>query len=372
MSEARLFPAVRILITVDAVGGVWRYAMDLAAALKPKGFSFLFVGLGPSPSPDQTKEALRLGTLHWLDVPLDWMSENASDLDGVGSAIRDVTRAEDVNLVHLNLPSQAAQLDTDLPVIVMSHSCVITWFNAVRGGETPSSWRWHKVINRKGFARADLVLAPSHSHANMLKEAYGPIENLRVVHNACGSERSSHQKSAMVVAAARWWDEGKNGRILDEAARAITWPVIMAGSNSGPGGQYLPIRHARHPGVLTHKGVMTLMRQSSIFVSPSLYEPFGLAAVEAARAGNALVLADIPTYRELWEDAALFADPWDAQAFASAINRFCQDEMLRSEFAVKAEKRASQFSLSSQARTMANLYARLLHRDTALVNVEVS
>ena len=38
----------------------------------------------------------------------------------------------------------------------------------------------------------------------------------------------------------------------------------------------------------------------------ALYEPFGLAVLEAAQAGCALVLSDIPTFRELWDGAALF------------------------------------------------------------------
>ena len=43
-----------------------------------------------------------------------------------------------------------------------------------------------------------------------------------------------------------------------------------------------------------------------IFVSVSRYEPFGLAVLEAAHAGCALVLSDIPTFRELWQGAASF------------------------------------------------------------------
>ena len=43
-----------------------------------------------------------------------------------------------------------------------------------------------------------------------------------------------------------------------------------------------------------------------IFVSAARYEPFGLAVLEAAQAGCALVLSDIPTFRELWDGAALF------------------------------------------------------------------
>ena len=362
----------RILITVDAVGGVWRYAMDLAAALEPHGFCSVFAGLGPRPSEAQRKEAVAVGELHWLDAPLDWMVQSEAALDRVGIKILDLAVTQGVDLLHLNLPSQAALIQTNLPVVVMSHSCVVTWFEGVRREDPPPGWRWHKAINRRGLDRADLVLAPSGSHAAMLDDAYGAIDNIHVVYNASSTEASCGEKDDMVVAAARWWDDGKNGHVLDEAAHAISWPVFMVGSNSGPDGQYLPIRHAEHRGELAHHEVMALMRRSSIFVSPSVYEPFGLAALEAARSHAALVLADIPTYRELWPEAALFADPHDSAAIAAAVNCLIGSPGLRMQLAGRALQRSRYFSLSSQAKAMAAFYSGLLHRTTTFSIAESS
>jgi glycosyltransferase involved in cell wall biosynthesis len=357
-------------MTVDAVGGVWRYAMDLAASLQPRGFEFLFVGLGPRPSDRQQREAAALGHFRWLDAPLDWMVKSEDGLSGVGPQIADLARAEVVDLLHLNLPSQAAAIGTELPVITMSHSCVVTWFAGVRDEAVPVDWQWHHAVNRCGLLRADLALAPSRSHARMLEKAYGPIDKLHVVYNATRSEETFGPKNALVSAAARWWDDGKNGRLLDEAAASTSWPIMMAGPSTGPDGQTLPIRHAEHLGELSHADVMALMRRSSVFVSPSVYEPFGLAALEAARAHNALVLADIPTYRELWDGAALFADPRDAKALAAAIDRLCGDDDLRTQMADKAAERSRRFDLSSQAEAMAGLYDGLLQHNPTLSAAE--
>nr|WP_244530269.1 glycosyltransferase family 4 protein [Rhizobium sp. NFR07] len=361
---------IRILMTIDAVGGVWRYAMDLAASLRPRGYEFLFVGLGPQPSDYQKREASEFGRLRWLDAPLDWMVKSEDELSRVGPEIADLARAEAVDLLHLNLPSQAASIDTELPVIAMSHSCVVTWFAGVRREAVPLEWRWHQTLNRCGLIRADLALVPSRSHARMLESAYGAIDKLHVVYNASRSKETSEAKKMLVSAAARWWDDGKNGRVLDEAAASTAWPIMMAGQNTGPDGQVLPIRLAQHLGQLSHTDVMALMRRSAIFVSPSVYEPFGLAALEAARAHNALVLSDIATYRELWDGAALFADPSDATALAAAINRLCRDDDLRNQMATKAAERSRRFDLSSQAEAMAGQYARLLHDNPTLFAAE--
>lgn len=349
----------RVLMTVDAVGGVWRYALDLAIGLRWKGVETVFAGFGPRPSSGQMQEAEAIGTLVWLDAPLDWLVDDEKALKHIPRVLNDLVGRENIDLVHLNLPSQAARLEVSVPVVVVSHSCVVTWFAAVRGQAVPDDWQWQFRLNRKGFDRADAVLSPSHSHAAMLRRAYGPIEGLQVVPNASRVDAHSVGKEDFVFGAARWWDDGKNGAVLDAAAGHTEWPLVMAGASRGPNGQYLTIRNAVHRGELSHRETMAMMSRASIVASPSIYEPFGLAALEAARSEAALVLADIPTYRELWEDVALFADPGDPQAFADSINRLSRDVALRSALARGALGRSRRYSLQAQADAVTELYLRL-------------
>ncbi|MEB3829625.1 glycosyltransferase [Phormidium sp. CCY1219] len=49
--------------------------------------------------------------------------------------------------------------------------------------------------------------------------------------------------------------------------------------------------------------------RAAIYAFPARYEPFGLSVLEAALSGCALVLGDIPRLREMWGDAAVFANP---------------------------------------------------------------
>src|SRR5688500_18634598 len=112
--------APHILMTLDAVGGVWRYAMDLAAGLASTGYTFTFVGLGPRPSAAQRTEAERLGQLIWLDAPLDWLVSDERELDPIPTLLRGIVAEVGIDLVHLNLPSQACGLQLDIPVLVVS------------------------------------------------------------------------------------------------------------------------------------------------------------------------------------------------------------------------------------------------------------
>ena len=106
----------------------------------------------------------------------------------------------------------------------------------------------------------------------------------------------------------------------------------------------------RAPGSLPHGRAMEVMRDAGIFVSSSLYEPFGLAVAEAARAAIPLVLADIPTFRELWDGAALFFPADDAGALADALNRLAGDPALRRHLGDAAQERSHCYSPEAQAQ----------------------
>ncbi|MGG7539028.1 MULTISPECIES: glycosyltransferase family 4 protein [Rhizobium] len=352
----------RVLMTVDAIGGVWRYAMDLGAALKSNNIEVVFAGLGPFPADDKVAEAGRVGKLVWLDAPLDWTAQTEEAVAEVPRLIADLARREQADLLHLNLPSQAAGMQTNLPIAVVCHSCVVTWFAAVRGREVPPDWQWQYRLNQEGFACADTVIAPSHSHARAMEAAYGTIGNLQVVHNASALAVSDEPKQDFVLAAGRWWDDGKNGAVLDDAAAMTRWTVAAAGATTGPNGQNMRFRHADHRGELSHERMSALTRQAAIVASPSLYEPFGLAALEAARAGAALVLSDIPTYREIWDGAALFADPHRPDVFADAFNSLAGDPQQRAALGRKARARSAGFSVKAQAEAMRSIYSGMCAR----------
>jgi glycogen synthase len=97
-----------------------------------------------------------------------------------------------------------------------------------------------------------------------------------------------------------------------------------------------------------------------VFASAARYEPFGLAVLEAAMHGAALVLADITTFRELWHDAALFVPADDAAGFAAAFDRLAAELPLRRHLAARAGERARQFTPGRQVGQVQQAYAAAL------------
>jgi glycosyltransferase involved in cell wall biosynthesis len=348
-----------ILMTTDAIGGVWQYTLDLARELTLLGDSVTLVGLGPEPSPEQRHAAEEVvAELAWLNTPPDWLAEDEAELDRFPAEIAPFLRDKAIDIVHVNNPGLAADLEVDIPLVVVSHSCVTTWFEAVRGSPPDARWAWHKTRNQEGFRRAEAVLAPSASHAALLSQCYGAMPHLQIVHNGITDRFGPSDQEAMVFAAARWWDEGKNASLLEAAAAQSKWPVFAAGPVVGPNGEHVDFRHAISLGTRPNGEIRRLMARSEIFVSPSLYEPFGLAVLEAASAGTALLLADIPTYRELWTDAALFFSPHDPNSLAELLNRLTRNKHERRVLAAAAQYRAKTFTLTRQVEQMRMIYDR--------------
>jgi glycosyltransferase involved in cell wall biosynthesis len=357
----------RVLLTLDTVGGVWRYTLDLAAALGKEGVACLLAGFGPHPTSEQLAACTAIPnvTLVWTGAPLDWMVTEEAALEPTRAALSRLAKDWGAELLHLNVPSQASGLPPGLPVVVASHSCVPSWWRAVRGTTLPQEWRWQWRRNRQGFDRADMVFVPSTSHGAALRAVYGDLPLLRVVHNSVRAlPPGAAKREDMILAAGRWWDEAKNGAVLDAAAPASPWPVVLAGPLQGPNGTRACFEHVRTTGRLPEEEVLALMRRAAVFAAPSLYEPFGLAVLEAALSGGALVLADLPGFRELWHDAALFVPPQDPIAWATAFSALAADPEQRGALARRALQRAQDFSPQRQADGVLAAYADVLSQLT--------
>jgi glycosyltransferase involved in cell wall biosynthesis len=194
----------------------------------------------------------------------------------------------------------------------------------------------------------------------MLQQVYGLSRPPIAVPNGIAptpADQAGGPKGACVLATGRVWDASKNFAVLDAAAPAIRWPVRLAGDCVAPdGATALPPRNFRCLGHLGRPAVAREYAAAPVYVSPSLHEPFGLGVLDAADAGAALVLSDIATFRELWQDAALFFGPRDAAGLAGQVNRLIEDPDLRQKMAVAARDRAARYTIAETARRMLAAY----------------
>ena len=354
---------MKLLMTADAVGGVWTYALDLAAALQPCGVQTTLAVLGPEPQADQLAQAQAVPGLDLVctGLPLDWTAEDPDSLADAGRAVARLATSTGADLVHLNSPALAAAVRFPVPVVGACHSCVKTWWAAVRGGELPEDFRWRAEILARGYEVCDALVAPSAAFAAATARAYR-IRGPRVVHNGRRADAwpLPVKRERFVLTAGRLWDDGKNVAVLDEAAARLDFPVFAAGPLSGPLGQAVALEHAEPLGRLDASALGAWMDRAPVFASLALYEPFGLGVLEAAQAGCALVVSDIPTFRELWDGAALFVRPGDAEGAARVLETLLDDARLSARFGGAARRRARDFTVERMAERMLGVYAGLL------------
>jgi len=83
---------------------------------------------------------------------------------------------------------------------------------------------------------------------------------------------------------------------------------------------------------------------------PSLYEGFGLPALEAMSCGTPVLASTASSVPEVVGDAGILLDPNDAGAWADAVERIMQDGALREELSRKGLARAAQFTWERCAR----------------------
>lgn len=337
----------RIMLTTDTVGGVWRYSIELARGFTECGARVSLVTLGPPPSDSQRAEAGSISRLRLVttDLPLDWLADSPAQLADAANALVRLAERMRAESVHLHTPALVGDAAWPVPVVAAVHSCVGTWWRAVRGGELPTGLAWRADAVASGIAVADAVIAPSRSFAAALSTYYGCSRPIHAVLNGRRAVVSEAKRNRHAFTAGRLWDPGKNIATVDAAASYLDLPVLAAGPVVGPNGDGNDFQHLHLLGQLDEAAMADQYGSAAVFVSMARYEPFGLAVLEAAQAGCALVLSDIPTFRELWDCAAIFVDPRDADGLAEVLHSLTRLPARCAHLGDLAQQRAASLGL---------------------------
>jgi len=359
---------LHVLMTADTVGGVWTYAVDLARGLASRDVRTTLAVLGPAPNARQVAAAASIPglTLMELGGVLDWTATDSADVDLQGIRLAMLAAELRPDILHLNSPALGANARFPCPVVAGCHSCVGTWWSAVKGEPPmPKDLAWRAALKTRGYAAADLLLAPSQAFATATQAEHGLAVLPRVVLNGRpqpieAPRPVSAPSGPFAFTAGRLWDEGKGMSVLDKAAAQLSLPIFAAGTLCGPNDAKVRLRHVKPLGHLSETEMAGWFASQPIFVSTAFYEPFGLAVLEAAMAACPMVLSDIPTFRELWDGCAFFVTPGDAQGFADAVEGLAKDAARRSELGDAARRRAAAYSLDGMIDGTLAVYRELV------------
>ena len=229
-----------------------------------------------------------------------------------------------------------------------------------------------ELSTRWSAAAARRIIAVSRQTANDLQRFYGvPEAKIRVIHEApmrraVGPEADAgrapvyERPFALYVGTIQ---PRKNLlRVIEAFERLmqqqdIGWDLVLVGRWGWLSEEYERLVAAKglagrvhFPGYLPDGAVAALMQAALFFVFPSLFEGFGLPALEAQTTGVAVMCANNSALPEIAGDAALLVDPLDVDAIAAAMLRLSRDEALRQELIAKGYENVKRFSWEKAAR----------------------
>jgi glycosyltransferase involved in cell wall biosynthesis len=350
-------------MTADPIGGVWSYALELARGLSGYGVEIALATMGQPLSAEQRREAADEGnvTLHESSFKLEWMENPWEDVEQSGEWLLSLEEKLRPDLVQLNGYVHAA-LPWRSPCLVVAHSCVLSWWQAVRRGEPPAGYEQYHSRVAEGLAGADLVVAPTAAMLQCVEKLYLPLPNARVIHNARSRTRfRPGKKEDFILSVGRLWDDAKNIGTLARTAYDLPWPVYVAGEQKHPGGgRPVAMDGVNRLGFLAPENLAPWYAAASVYALPARYEPFGLTILEAALSGCALVLGDIPSLRELWDGAAVFVDPDQGEALEDELCALCADRGRLASLGDKALARSRSFSAAKMTTGYLAAYRELM------------
>lgn len=363
---------MKVLMTTDTVGGVWHYSLELCRILEEYHVQVHLAALGAWPSPAQQVEVERMPNvlLYKSDYKLEWMKDPWEDLENSRKWINCIYHTIQPDIVHLNNYAHIEE-DWTAPVVTVFHSCVQTWWQAVKGCSAPDEWDRYSEIVRESLEASDVVVTPTKAILQKAKKVHEFSSETEVIYNGRHSFSSAEvAKEDIILCMGRMWDEAKNVKLLSNIASRLPWPVYVAGDAINPDtGKRCNLDNVEFLGKLSPEEVQHWMKRAKIFVSPTRYEPFGLAILEAASNGCALVLSSLETLKELWQEAALFFDPEDEKEAEKTALRLMNNEEFLTDLSKRAKERAANFSAEKMGESYFRLYSEILKNKQKMISI---
>jgi glycosyltransferase involved in cell wall biosynthesis len=361
-------PPLRIGIDGHAfsspAGGVRRYVNELASACREIAADVEFVAIGA----DARSLPPALATLparSWLPTNLGWC------LDGLPRASRRAT----IDLFHA--PAYTAPLWGVHPLVLTIHDVSYERHPEWYPYRSDRLRRW---FYRRSARTADLVITDSEFSRKEIEAAYGiGPDRVLVVPLGVGAPFSPaaeplppgerfilhvgdlHPRrnvgilvDALGLLRARADELNETTLVLAGADRGSVAAITERAAALGISGA---LRFVDHSSDLQ---VVDLMRRASAFAYPSLYEGFGLPALEAMACGAPVVASSAASIPEVVGDAGVLVSPHDVRAWYEALAAVLQSPARAAQMRAAGVARAAGFTWRRTAGQTVGVYRAAL------------
>lgn len=275
-------------------------------------------------------------------------------------------------LVHA--PSLAVPPVRDRPLLVTAHDVA---FHRFPQHTTPRGRRFHERSLEIARDEATVVVAPSEFTRRELVRLGFRADAIRTVHlgtdvpapldplviDARLAALGVHPPYVLTVGTV---EPRKRLALLARAVTRLrrTHPalelLVVGPPGWGGGAQGVTGDGVRRLGALPWAAVDALYRRAAVCAIASVYEGFGLPAVEAMIRSCPVVVADGSALTEVVGNAGIVVPPDDADALADGIGLLLEDRSRRDELARRATARGRRFTWQRTAEEHAVLYRDVL------------
>jgi glycosyltransferase involved in cell wall biosynthesis len=235
---------------------------------------------------------------------------------------------------------------------------------------------WIYEIEKYGMQEADIVIPVSQYTGQVISGHYGiDPKKIRPVHNGADpvtvftTKKKFPEKLMLFLGrltaqkgpeffleiASRVLAVNKNVRFVMAGTGERLKPLIESGAFRGLGGYF------HFTGFLNKEKVNELLSMTDIYCMPSVSEPFGLSALEAAQFGIPAVISKQSGVAEVLK-GALKADFWDVELMAKHINDLLTDDALRDQVVEQAKQDIAASTWDAAAEKVIAIYQELMDR----------
>ncbi len=255
---------------------------------------------------------------------------------------------------------------TGLPLVVHVHALQYD-----RSGAGDHGWIYD--LEKFGMEHADCIIPVSHYTGKIIVEHYSiDSSKIRPVHNGADPVKAFETKKKFpeklvlflgrltsqkgpeffLATASRVIAKNSNVRFVVAGTGEKLRSLIESGAFRGLGA------HFHFTGFLDKEKVNDLLSMTDVYCMPSVSEPFGLSALEAAQFGIPAVISKQSGVSEILK-GALKADYWDVELMAKHIDNLLTDDVLRERVVKQAKLDISASTWDAAAVKVVSIYHEL-------------
>ncbi len=357
----------------EFIGGREKHVEALAKVLGEKDEVFVFTGSRTKKVIKELKDNYTLYRIPLISVTL---SKNPLQVYRIIPGLLKVLSSEEIDILHAHgyglFTSDVSALYSkisNIPLVLTFHGCLF--------GKKLKLFKkiYDKTVGRFELQTVRKMIATSNSLKDEIISSYN-VNNIEIIPNGIFLDQYQHEslkREELIISVGRILPRKGFSYLVDAAEEIIKDHPNVKFMIIGPdGGDKQNIikkinnknlkENVELKGIISDEMLHHLLSISSLFVIPSLYEPFGLVALEAMAMGCPIVSTNVGGLSEIIEHnrTGLLVPPANSKALANSIRLLLDNRQLAERLAKNAEEKVREFEWTNIGKRTREVYEKVL------------